>query len=73
MKSMKKVPCAQNCTDRTAGCHASCIKYKEWRAEYDKGKAEKKAAKMKSELMEDVEVSRRERLDRRKRRKPKER
>ena len=31
-------PC-KGCADRIAGCHSECLKYKEWRADYDERKA----------------------------------
>lgn len=31
---MLKAPC-KDCTERHMNCHADCIKYKNWRAEYD--------------------------------------
>ena len=32
------MPCASDCPNRRIGCHASCERYKEWRAEYIKRK-----------------------------------
>ena len=43
---MRDNPC-QYCKDRTPECHGICVKYKEWREEYDefmKGIREKERA-----------------------------
>lgn len=34
------ITCCKDCTDRFPGCHGSCEKYKEQRAQYDEAKAE---------------------------------
>lgn len=73
MKSFKNVPCTRDCADRCAGCHAVCQKYKDWRAEFEKEKADNKDAKKKSVMMDDIEVCRGDRINRMRRRKPKER
>ena len=39
------VPC-KGCDSRYVGCHAKCPEYKDWRAEFDQRKAEKRAYDM---------------------------
>lgn len=34
------IKCCWNCTDRVVGCHTTCKKYKEEKADYDKKQKE---------------------------------
>ncbi len=40
-KTQKKITVCQGCTERTLGCHSTCEKYKEQRAEFDRMKEAK--------------------------------
>lgn len=37
---LRPTPCAPDCANREAHCHAACDKYKEWAAERDVKRAE---------------------------------
>lgn len=47
-------PC-RHCTNRQAGCHSSCGKYKEWRAEYEKHINAVKERRMQEYILRDYE------------------
>ena len=39
----QKTPC-KGCTERVAGCHSVCERYKEWKIEWERERDERKAS-----------------------------
>lgn len=43
---MRRPPCDRTCNSRHVGCHADCVAYLTWKAEWEKVKARKREQHM---------------------------